>query len=98
MSRDRATRVQLGQHAIYSQGLPAQGGGGRLDTAVQGLQKANTFAKKNKVVTKGAAVVDALGLTPMLNKKTGGVYGDAVSYAKSKGYGKKKKGGGRRKK
>lgn len=80
------TKVQLGQSTIYSGGLPVQAGGG----ALQNLQKANAFAKQHKVISKGDAVLGALGLRDYVNTKTGGAYGVAVDYAKTKGYGKKK--------
>ena len=88
MTTVRATKVQLGQHAIYNNNLPAQGGGSK---AMDNLAKANTYAKKHKLVTKGDAVVGALGLRNLVNKKTGGAYSVGVDFAKTKGYGKKKK-------
>lgn len=86
------TRTQLGQQQIYNGGLvpsPQAGGGRKINNAAANLGKANDYAKKHRLVTKGRAVTDALGLTKFIDNKTGGVYSDVTNYAKTKGYGKK---------
>jgi len=92
------SRANVGLNAIYNGGLtagysPAQSGTGFLDK----LKKANDWAKKHKIGTKIGAVVDAVGGTDYLNKKTGGYYGKAITEGKKRGYGKKKSSGGRKK-
>lgn len=63
-----------------------QGGDGRFtDFVKKGLK----WAKDNKLVSKIGAVSDAVGATDYLNKKTGGKFGQAVDFGKSKGYGRR---------
>jgi hypothetical protein len=70
------------------------GRGKKTDQAkslVAGLQRANTFAQDNKVVTKGRKVTDTLGLTKLLDKKTNGLYSQGTDFAISRGYGRRRK-------
>lgn len=66
-----------------------QYGSGRATNLIAGLKKGNAFAKEHKLVTKGAAIVTALGGDAYLNGKTGGLYSKGVDQAKSMGYGRK---------
>jgi hypothetical protein len=57
---------------------------------IKKAKAAHDFVKKNKLISKAAAIGDTLGATGYLNKKTGGKYGAATGFAKSKGYGRAK--------
>ena len=86
------TRIQRGQQSIYDGGI-AQMGGGRI-TAGQvynTAMAANKFARDKKLVTAGKNFTDAVGLTKLLDSKTAGLYSKGADFAKSQGYGKKKK-------
>lgn len=88
------TRTQVGQQQIYNGGLvpsPQAGSGRKINSAISNLSKANQFAKQNRLVSKGDAVLGALGLRDLVDQKTGGAYGAAVNFAKTKGYGKKRR-------
>lgn len=88
----RVTRTQLGAYSIHNGGIPPQGGGGvKFDKFVANVKNANSFARDNKIITKGKAVTDALGATAYLDAKTGGLYSKGAEYGMSKGYGKKPK-------
>jgi len=76
-----------GQAAIYNGGIPLQHGGSLLSKA----KDASAFAKKNKLLSKGASAVSTFGLDKMLDKKTGGLYSQGVKAGKARGYGKKRK-------
>jgi hypothetical protein len=75
-----------GQAAIYSGGIPQQGG-----SLLSRAKDASAFAKKHKLVSKGSALASDLGFDKSLNKATKGLYSKGVSAAKTRGYGKKKK-------
>jgi hypothetical protein len=74
--------------AVYNGGV--QQGDGFMDW-IRGAQKIHKFVKDNKLISKGANIASTLGADKYLNAKTGGKYGKATGFAKSKGYGKKTK-------
>jgi hypothetical protein len=88
----RITRASLGQQSIYNNPLPIQGGSfvSSVNTGVHNLLRADKFARKHKLVTKGSAIASILGADRYLDDKTNGYYSKAVSQGKQMGYGKKK--------
>ena len=77
-----------GQLMMYNGGV--QTGRGFMDWVNKG-KKLHDFVKGNQLISKGANIASSLGLDNYLNQKTGGKYGQATVFAKSKGYGKKRK-------
>ena len=75
-----------GQALIYN-GALAQHGGSLLSKA----RDASNFAKKNKLLSKGASAVSTFGLDKVLDKKTGGLYSQGVKAGQARGYGRKRK-------
>lgn len=83
-----ASRNQLGRVGAYNGGhLPVQGGG----ALTVNFRRLNNFAKNNKVVSKFKGVTDALGATDFIDKKTGGLYSKGANAAIKRGYGKRRR-------
>jgi len=84
------SRVNAGMNAIYNGGLQSgymQSGNGRI---LDFLKKGHKWTKDNKIISKIGDVVNAVGGTDYINKKTGGKFGQAIDYGSKKGYGKKR--------
>ena len=80
--------------------LHGNGFGDFVRSAAQGLSKANAFLKDNKVISKARGVSDALGLTNLIDAKTGGQFSNLSNKAIQAGYGRKRRkmNGGRKRK
>lgn len=84
------SRTNVGLSMRYDGGLASgytQGGAGFMDW----IRKGAAFAKKHQIGSKIGAVADAVGATGYLDSKTGGNFSKGVEFAKSKGYGKRRK-------
>jgi hypothetical protein len=82
------SKTTQGMNLIYNGGV--QSGDGLMDW-IKKAKSAHDFVKKNKLISKAVAIGDSLGATGYLDKRTGGKYSKGASFAKKKGYGKKKK-------
>jgi hypothetical protein len=78
-----------GMTLIYNGGLSQQGNG-IMDWVTKG-KKAHDYVKGNKLISKSASALSALGLDKFLDSKTKGLYSKGVSAAKKQGYGRKRK-------
>ena len=76
-----------GQALIYNGALAQQQGGSLLSKA----RDASAFAKKNKLLSKGASLATDLGFDKSLNKATKGLYSKGVKAGVARGYGRKRK-------
>lgn len=92
------SKTNVGLNAMYNGGLthgftPAMRGGGIMSS----LKKAHDWAKKNQVISRFKQASDDLGATGFLDRKTNGQFSNLTNFAKSRGYGRRRRVGRPRK-